>query len=234
MSACDFLTTSTPYLGELMSKATNNPNIYLWRNIADHEAIAAGSRAREAADGKPHEGVVLGYFSGSLAHEADFNEALAAIAEVMDQRLDVSLLVVGHLRERPEFKKWSNRIRREAFADYATYLELLAACDLVIVPLADDTFNRCKSVVRFIDAAVTSTPVVASAVGDYDALLEHGDRFLVRDMQWKPTLREALANSELRKKVGMNARQFVVEKFSTDTYRPEIREPFRSLVLGGD
>ena len=76
---------------------------------------------------------MLGYFSGSLAHEADFNEALAAIAEVMDQRLDVSLLVVGHLRERPEFKKWSNRVHREAFADYATYLELLAACDLVIV-----------------------------------------------------------------------------------------------------
>ena len=235
MSACDFLTTSTPYLGELMQRATNNPNVYLWRNIADHEALATGAQARALADEKPHEEIVLGYFSGSLAHEADFDEALAAVAEVMEQRLDVSLLVVGHLRDRPEFAKWSDRIRREAFTDYIAYLELVAECDLVVVPLADDAFNKCKSVVRFIDAAVTSTPVVASAVGDYDELLEHGrTAFLVRNRQWRTVLREAVSNAALRKKVGANARQFVAEKFSTDSYRPGIGEPFGQTVLGGE
>ncbi|MEZ5810788.1 MAG: glycosyltransferase [Rhizobiaceae bacterium] len=233
MEACDFLTASTPYLGGLMEKATGNSNVFLWRNVADRKAIEAGKATLELAPPKSRQGTLIGYFSGSLAHEADFDEALPALAAIMEARPDINLLVVGHLGERDAFAKFSHRIRREGFSDYERYLELIATCDFIIIPLVDDIFNRCKSVVRFIDAALVNVPVVASAVGDYETLLEHRKTaYLVRDRNWHDALVEAITDAERRNAVAANAKKLVLDRYSTTTYRPEIGAPFNADVLG--
>jgi hypothetical protein len=55
---------------------------------------------------------------------------------------------------------------------YSRYLELLASCDIALLPLRDTAFNRCKSDLKFVQcaaygvAALAPMPVYASSVED--------------------------------------------------------------------
>jgi glycosyltransferase involved in cell wall biosynthesis len=233
MDCCDFLISSTPHLTNLMQQTTGNKNSFVWRNVADEEAVEAGKWA-SSFQGDSSAGCTIGYFSGSLAHEADFDEALPAISRIMTERADTKLLVAGHLRDRKEFNDWGDRLQRHAFSGYTEYLKLIAQCDLVIIPLVDAPFNRSKSVVRFIDAAVVGVPVVASAVGDYDNLLkDKKNGFKVCDKSnWHESIILALDNRKLRHSVGSQAREFVLSNYSTHSYKPDISKELSEILFG--
>jgi hypothetical protein len=47
--------------------------------------------------------------------------------------------------------------------DYETYRRLLAGCEISFMPLADTPFNRCKSDLKFLEAAAFRVTALASA-----------------------------------------------------------------------
>jgi glycosyltransferase involved in cell wall biosynthesis len=48
--------------------------------------------------------------------------------------------------------------------DYDTYRDLLAHCEISFMPLADGAFNRCKSDLKFLEAAACGATALASTV----------------------------------------------------------------------
>jgi glycosyltransferase involved in cell wall biosynthesis len=242
LAAADFYVASTPELAVLLQQSAagyrgtdslERRPAYVWRNVVDEEAVSMGQEADAMAKRSASGAPVIGYFSGSLAHEADFNVAVPGIVRILESKPDVRLLLVGHVEERKELKRFAHRTETKPFSDYADYLKAIARCDIVIIPLVSDPFNAHKSCVRWLDASVVGRPVIASGVGDYRNLIEHGvNGWLSPDDAWDVALLALLDDAALRNCIAANARRDALERFSTRNYWHEL-DPALTLILGG-
>ncbi|WP_169054373.1 glycosyltransferase [Nitratireductor sp. XY-223] len=233
MVRCDFMLASTPALAEIMCLASGGKPAFVWRNVADKEALELGDEIYCANPEQQSSAVRIGYFSGSLAHEADFDVAAPAIARFMKEREDVNLLLFGHVNERSLFDDLGGRITNAAVADYSDYINAIAGCDFVVVPLVDNEFNRCKSIVRYIDAALVRVPVIASRVGDYAALVRNGETgWLVSEEEWLTALEQARDDASERQQMGLRARAFVESEYAVGSYRPDLGASLNKALLG--
>ena len=221
MTCCDRLIASTPTLAQMMSDAADGKPAYVWRNVADTKALTTGAaikRSRSIGDKR----VRIGLFSGSHAHAADFDLVFEPLKRLMGENPNTDIALVGYFQKQAAFEKFGSRVFELPFIDYQTYLQALADCDLVLIPLLDNEFNRCKSIVRFIDAAIVGVPVIASPVGDYAALVRHEDLgWLAEDETWGETLRDVSIDAGARKKTGARARRYIEENFSVGSYMPD-------------
>jgi len=215
LAATDGLIGSTPNLAALMGETALRQNrrlpTFVWRNAAERPAGVPEPAPAATSHGR----LTLGYFSGSLSHEADFDIMLPALTKLMRERQDIDLLIGGHTGARAKLAPFADRIRRLPFAGYADYLRNVAACDLVLVPLSTDPFNDHKSAVRFLDAALMRRPVLASPVGDYPGLIEDGvTGWLAGRGDWFAKLRLAVGSRQQLARVGQNAGADVDARFS--------------------
>jgi hypothetical protein len=64
--------------------------------------------------------------------------------------------------------------------DYAAYLQILAGCEISFMPLRDTLFNRCKSDLKFLEAAAHRAVALASPVV-YGQSIEDGRNGLLFD-----------------------------------------------------
>ncbi len=232
MESADHLLASTPELAALMSAAAGKKPASLWRNVVDQAGIRLSGQILAEPPRRHGQTVRIGYFSGSLAHEADFNEALPALVELLRDSHDIELMVAGHAEPRAELRPFAHRMRTVGFSDYESYLREVAQCDLVLVPLVDNAFNRCKSIVRYLDAALVEVPVVASAVGDY-SLIDNGKTgWAIQRNEWLPVLSKLVEDRKLREHVGKSARKFVLKTFTTAQRPPDFARNIREEFFG--
>ena len=94
--------------------------------------------------------------------------------------------------------------------DYETYQELLANSEICFMPLADTVFNRCKSDLKFIEAAAFRVAALASPTV-YGAVIEDGRTGLIfRDpAELQQRLVRLVANPDLARGLADAARQYV-------------------------
>ncbi len=217
MRLVDFIIVSTPSLAMLarasIADGPNGPPVFVWRNVLDDSAMP------ESANDSVPSNRVIGYFSGSPAHDPDFDVAAEALVRALERHPDLGLLIGGYVSRRSDLARFRGRVRYQTFVDYGTYLGAISHCDLVIIPLADDAFNAQKSAVRLLDAATMEKPAIASAVGDQANLVRHGETgWLARPGDWDDVLSEALADGGLLRAVGRAARRDLVGTFSLSNY----------------
>jgi glycosyltransferase involved in cell wall biosynthesis len=81
--------------------------------------------------------------------------------------------------------------------------------DVMVAPLQAHPFNRSKSPLRVLEAAMLGIPVVASDYGPYAQFVQHGTTgLLVRaDHEWGKHLRALVEDTAMREELGANARQ---------------------------
>jgi hypothetical protein len=91
----------------------------------------------------------------------------------------------------------------------ATEVDSISSCDIGIMPLVDEPFERGKCGYKLIQYMACGLPVVASPVGVNRQIVEHGvNGFLAETPeQWEQALRTLLANPELRQRMGQAGRQ---------------------------
>ncbi len=94
--------------------------------------------------------------------------------------------------------------------NYETYQELLASCEISFMPLLDTTFNRCKSDLKFIEAAAHRVTTLASSTV-YGASVEDGRTgVLFRDSaELEQRLTRLVANPEFGRSLADAARDYV-------------------------
>jgi glycosyltransferase involved in cell wall biosynthesis len=81
--------------------------------------------------------------------------------------------------------------------------------DIVLAPLADHPFMRCKSNIRCMTAGLVGAPVVASPVGPYATYVKDGrNGFLARSpAEWTAALERLVSDPALRQRMGAANRQ---------------------------
>ncbi len=198
LKACQLVTTTTPYLAELLRQY--NKNVVVLPNMLPSEYWEVKHEPRE--DGK----VIIGW-AGGAHHWSDLEILRGTIEQILDDYPYVELHVVG-MREYP-FKK-HERMKILKPVKLEEYSKLLSKFDIGIAPLVDTQFNRCKSDLKLIEYGMVGLPVVASKVIPYMKSIIHGENgFLAQNPKdWMKFLRRLIEDPDLRVKLGRKAREY--------------------------
>ena len=141
-------TTTEPLAAVLRAR---NPEVVVFPN-----AVAAVPDVANYGGGQP-----LTLFFGGLNREEDWPALVPALNDVagrVGERLRFRIVADNGLFEalRTPHKEYAPII------DYRAYLGLLSGSEISFMPLADTPFNRCKSDLKFIEAAAHRVTPLAS------------------------------------------------------------------------
>lgn len=214
LSACDGAITSTNQLKEELFKYKDT--VLLNRNLASSELIAVSSQFLKEDFGVDDR-IKIGYFSGSISHNENFELIKPAIKEVLDNYPTVELHIVWHLDIPQDMKQYSRRIIVHEYVDWKALPQLISQVDINLAPLVDSVFNRAKSEIKWIEAALVKVPTIASHIGAFaDMVIDGQTGLLAKDSEWKEKLESLILSADLRRELAENAYAFVLENCSLD------------------
>lgn len=214
LAACDGAITSTNQLKEELLKYKDS--VLLNRNLASSELITVSSQFLKEDFGAD-DGIKIGYFSGSISHNENFELIKPAIKEVLDNYPTVELHIVGHLDIPQDMKQYTQRIVVHEYVDWKALPQLISQVDINLAPLVDSVFNQAKSEIKWIEAALVKVPTIASHIGAFaDTVIDGQTGLLAKDSEWKEKLESLILSADLRRELAENAYAFVLENCSLD------------------
>jgi glycosyltransferase involved in cell wall biosynthesis len=228
----DLVTAATKYLVDYADKALGCYAVHI-RNTLGKGYIKHYSEDRPSFE-RTGSGFVVGYYSGSKTHQADFQEVYPAITRFLRTYPDAVLRVVGmfDLTEFPDLSSVRDRIVSVSMLPYHEMIADLGNCDVVIAPLAiGNPFCEAKSELKFFEAALLGRPCVASATSTYCSATAGGQfGFVVKtDEEWFSALSELYLSPQLRRKVAKDAREYVLRAYSYATAGHEAASAYFGL-----
>ena len=207
---CEAAITTTARLRTELAKYV--PAAYINRNCASERMVelseAAWRKARAERD-PGREEVVIGYFSGTITHNADFAMIKPALARVMDENPQVRLLLMGQLSLPEDLARYGERIIRKPFGDWETLPEIIAGVDINLAPVENTVFNEAKSENKWVEAALVKVATVASRVGAFSEMIRDGETgYLAGEGEWYEILTRAVRDREERERIGEKAYRY--------------------------
>lgn len=124
----------------------------------------ARTLAREAA--RPE--FDLGYFSGTASHNRDLALIAPQIAAYLDENPARRMLVFGPVSIPEPLRRHSDRIETRKVVSFYQMPVEIRRCRMVLGPLEDTTFARCKSGLKFFEAGALGVSVAATPIPDID------------------------------------------------------------------
>lgn len=227
LSLCDGAIVTTGALARELGRVT--PTVLVNRNVASREMASLSERALRTSRRDPDR-VVLGYFSGSMTHNADFEVALGAIVSVMERRENVYLEVVGDLELPEGLRPFEGRVIRAERVPWEELPTLIAGVDVNLAPLENTLFNEAKSENKWMEAALVAVPTVASALGAFAETVESGvTGFLCStESEWEEALLSLVDDPALRERVGHRA----LERCRTNHVSERTGFPLAHFLMG--
>ena len=189
--------TSTRPLADVLRQ--RNPEVAVFPN-----ALAALPDVRNFAD---PAGMTM--FFGALNREQDWQPlmgAINAVARTAGERLRFSVV-----HDRGFFDALETPHKRfTATCEYDAYMELLGECELSLMPLEDNGFNRAKSDLKFIEAGACRVAALASDVVYGDTVEDGRTGMLFRDAdEFRRKLMRLVAMPDIARDLGDAARDYV-------------------------
>lgn len=157
--------------------------------VVSEQLFAAKNELLPGEDGNIH----FGYFSGSPSHNKDFSLVVPALEELMEERKDVCLVVVGYIEPGSLGARFGSRVKRFPFHDFINLQRLIASVEFNLVPLQYNAFTNCKSELKYFEAAIVGTQSIASPSFTYKQSIAHGcNGYLSESFSWGEVFRTAL------------------------------------------
>ena len=206
---CDGAITSTNQLQEELYKYQSK--VLLNRNLASDDLIAISSQYIKDYS-QISDIVKIGYFSGSISHNENFELIKPAIKQLLKKYSNVQLHIVGILDIPEDMKPFENQIVTHDYVDWDKLPALISEVDINLAPLVDSIFNRAKSEIKWIEAALVKVPTVASNIGAFSDVVVDGETgLLATDEEWFDKLEDLVLSPKLRQKIADAAYRAVLE-----------------------
>lgn len=216
LSLCDGAITTNEFLASRLEdysglQAAVVPNFMNKEQLDLAEQVFdEKSRAKFVGNGK----LTLGYFSGSPSHRLDYALVESALAEVMELRPAVEVIVVGYIEHGPLMQDFAGRISRHPFQDYVNLQRLLGTVEINLMPLQSNTFTDCKSELKYFEAASVGTLSIASPSYTYSRAIRHGENgYLSKAYEWTDVILRAIDNMGAYEPMAVEARRDALQKF---------------------
>ena len=170
----------------------------------------------------------IGYFPGTATHNTDLAVAAAGVAELCRTR-GIPLRIVGPV-EADDALFRGVAVERTGLQPFTSMFDSMAGCRVVIAPLAANPFNQAKSHIKLLEALLSCTACVATAIPDmaqHQGAADAGPAIpvsLVGDTgDWGAALRDQWDAFDLG--AAVRARDAVVQEFgAARIYAPLFRD----------
>ena len=162
--------------------------------------------------------------------EAGWGEIVRAGREVLAAYGDrVETVVVADRPFYDQLQPPNGRFRPLlAYADYVAELE---QADIVLLPLADTVFDRCKTDLKFIECAEAGAVVLASPIVYAAAVKQNETGMLYRNVhEFRNSLRTLIEDGATRERLAANAHRYVAERRALANQIQRQHDWYRSLV----
>lgn len=212
LSLCDGLVATTTPLKEELSKYKDL--VLINRNLASKELVDISLKHihQDSSDGT----VRIGYFSGSITHNENFELIKPALKQLMANYPFIQLNLVGHIDVPQDLEPFKNQIKVHDFVAREKLPELIGKVDINLAPLVDSVFNRAKSEIKWLEAALVKVPTIASNIGSFEEMIVADETgILVSNDQWYEELEKMVLSKSERTRIANNAFTFVMENCTT-------------------
>ena len=215
---CDCAITTTSVLANELKNYVDD--VYINRNVASEKMLKYSKRAYSNVV-KDEEKIIMGYFSGSITHNADFELIMPVIKKIMESNNQVYLKIVGELDLPKELDSVRERVIAEPFVEWKKLPELIASVDINLAPLEESIFNAAKSENKWLEAGLVHVPTIASKVGAFEEMIQDGqDGILCANIhEWQEKLQLLIDDKTYREEIGSNAYAITRKKITTYTGR---------------
>lgn len=220
---CDFALTSTSCLAEELRSYLSN--VYINRNTASEEMVQLSEEALKNVQ-KNKSVVKIGYFSGSITHNEDFELIRPVILKVLEKYQNVELYLAGELDLPVELQKFHGKIKKLPFVDWRRLPAIISEMDINLAPLKDTIFNRAKSENKWVEAALVKVVTVASDVGAFKECIETGRTGILckTEEEWEAALENLIQDQEYREKIAEYAYQHCLKNCTTINHAFELSQ----------
>ncbi len=197
----DLITVTVPHLADVMREQTGNPNVAVLPNSVPGWVLDM----RRPLRAFPAVG-----WQGGASHGSDVGIIAEPVRRFL-KRFPGWQLKLNGTDYRPTFRA-GDRARFSGwipvFEDARGYFSTLDF-DIGLAPLHVTEFSRSKSNVKVLECAALGIPSIATDCDVYSSFIRHGENgFLVRrDHEWLSYMSELANDSDLRRKMGAQARE---------------------------
>jgi hypothetical protein len=150
------VTVSTEHLADIVREF--NPNVQVFENAI--LSIPHRMPPEVATPNAAHQ--KLRIFFGALNRKADWLPIIEGINEAATELKDAIEFVVVHDKEFHDALPETTAKSFMPTLGIEKYIEVLANCDIALLPLSDTPFNRCKSDIKLIECASAQVAVICS------------------------------------------------------------------------
>ena len=223
MGKSDLVTTSTEFLAKEYRRI--HQNVVVLPNCVDPMDWEEPLRNKNKT-------VRIGMV-GSVSYEYDYLH-LKPLIKKLSERADVELVLFGlgddkHRVENPrvtkafkdEYEFWDS-IKKDQIPwcsahEYPRKLNE-AKLDIMLIPRRDNYFNRCKSNIKFLEAAMVECPVIAQSFeySPYEMITPDMGVLIKDNADWEKEINRLIDNKDLRRELGRNAKEYALNNFNIE------------------
>lgn len=164
LGSFDAFSVSTPQLVRHVQAVLPQAEVHLVANGLSRAWVRAGRLASHRY--REGDARVIRYFAGSPTHDVDLALIAPVLGRFMARHRDVALELAGQFDRVPEALPL-DRVRRLPMRPYPTLPLAIAPTWVSLAPLADSPFARCKSNIKYLEAAAFGVPTLASHAAPY-------------------------------------------------------------------
>ena len=194
------------------------PYVFINHNVASEKMWRLSQDALNSKNlTKKNDHIIIGYFSGSISHNPDFEMIKPALSKILKEYKNVKLLLVGELSIGDFLNKFPYQISIKKFINWKQLPEIISNVDINIAPIENITFNRAKSENKWVEAALVKVPTIASNYGAFKQIIKQNETGLLCSNinDWYKSLKTLINNKYLRKIIGKNSYHICKEKYNT-------------------
>lgn len=199
----DLVVVTTDALKSEVNKI--NSNCIVLKNYPLQDAIISAKKVKEKGIPKRK---IIGYYSGTLTHQADFKVCSGAVARFLLANPEWKLRIVGKfiLEEFNELERVRSQVEQIGLLSYQEMIVNMAECTVVLAPLEKNIFCECKSELKYFDAALVNVPIIATDTEIYKKVIKYGSNglYVHQNINWDLELSK-LTNLEFMNKLGKGA-----------------------------
>jgi glycosyltransferase involved in cell wall biosynthesis len=222
MGAADAVTAGSPYLAERARAAGARRVVDVPTTIDLERYTADAGRGGRAAGGP----VRIGWIG--TPRTARYLDPYAGAFEAVLRSGAARFVLIG---AGSEALGGVPNVERRAWSE-ETEVADLASCDIGVMPLPDEPFERGKCGYKLVQFLALGKPVVASPVGVNATIVEPGTNGLfARDpAEWRAALEALIAEPARRRAMGAEGRRCVESRFSLQAQAPRLVSLLRELA----